>query len=87
MKHIKIIIFVISLLFLFGNIQAQYINHTEVLSSGGGQSDGGNYSNFGVLGETFVGFPVTGENYITSIGFLFYASGIPLWIDELNSNN
>ena len=71
MKHIKLIILFI-LVFVFYNINAQnYNNKAEVLSSGGGKSTGGNYSNFGVLGETFVEHNVTGGNYNTSIGFLY----------------
>ncbi|MCK4662264.1 MAG: T9SS type A sorting domain-containing protein [Bacteroidales bacterium] len=87
MKYFKLIFIVISLMFLITNIKAQYNNIAEVLSSGGGETTGGIYSNFGVMGEAFVDFPVTGGNYITSIGFLFYASGIPILIDELNFNN
>ena len=86
MKHIKITIFIISLLFLFGNIQAQYSNIAEVFSSGGGESSGGIYSNFGVMGETYVNSSATGGNYNTSIGFL-YASDTETGIDDLNFNN
>ena len=90
MKHIKII----SLLFLtalFGNSKAQTYNQpAEVISAGGGESSGGNYSNFGVLGETFVDYSVLGGNYNTSIGFLYASdtSGV-VGIDEnqLNSQN
>ena len=88
MKHIKII----SLLFLtavFGNSKAQTYNQpAEVISAGGGESSGGNYSNFGVIAETFTDYSVTGGNYNTSIGFL-YASDIPTGIDEnqFNSQN
>ena len=64
--------FLFILIFLFANIKAQtYSNLAEVLSSGGGESTGGNYSNFGVIGETFVDYSVTGGNYSTSIGFIY----------------
>ena len=87
MKYFKLIALAISLMFLFLNIKAQnYSQSTKVLLSGGGQSDGGNYSNFGVIGETFVNPSVTGGNYITSIGFL-YASDFSTGIDEVNLNN
>jgi hypothetical protein len=87
MKNIKLFILVISLLCLLLNIQAQnYSNLAEVLSSGGGESVGSNYSNFGVVGETFVSYSVTGGNYNTSFGFL-YASSIIIGIDEMIFNN
>lgn len=54
-----------------------------MLLSGGGEFVGSNYSNFGVIGETFVDFPVIGGDYETSIGFLYVASGIPVNITEL----
>ncbi len=85
MKHIKLI-FLFILVFLFTNIKAQtYSTLAEVISSGGGESTGGNYSNFGVIGETFVDYSVTGGNYNTSIGFL-NASDIIVEIDEENFN-
>lgn len=87
MKYIKSIVLIIILLFLFTDIKAQsYSQLAEVISSGGGESTGGNYSNFGVIGETFVDYSVIGGNYNTSIGFL-YASYIPTRIDKLNYNN
>lgn len=86
MKYIKII----SLLFLtalFGNSKAQTYNQpAEVLSAGGGESSGGNYSNFGVIGETFTDYSVTGGNYNTSIGFLYASDILPTGIDEENFN-
>ncbi len=88
MKHIKII----SLLFLiayFENSKAQtYSQPAEVISAGGGESSGGNYSNFGVIGETFVDSCITGGNYNTSIGFIYdVACGEIVGIDEMNLNN
>ena len=72
MKLIKIYCIVITLIFFFINTKAQtYINCAEVISSGGGVSTGSNYSNFGVIGETFVNKSVTGNNYNTNIGFLY----------------
>ena len=56
MKYIKTYFIIIFLLFLHVDIKAQtYGTLVEVISSGGGESSGGNYSNFGVLGETFTG--------------------------------
>ena len=85
MKHIKLF-FLFILTIVFTNINAQYSNITEVLSAGGGESTGGNYSNFGVMGETFVNSSATGGNYNSSVGFL-YASGIATGIGEINRNN
>ncbi len=86
MKNIKSIVLIIFLLFLFAVIKAQsYSQLAEVISSGGGESTGGNYSNFGVIGETFVDYLVTGGNYNTSMGFL-NASVITVKIDEENFN-
>ena len=71
MKYFKLIVFAISLMFLFLNIKAQnYSNLAEVISSGGGESTGGNYSNFVVIGETFVANSVTGGIYSSTIGFI-----------------
>ncbi len=62
---------IIFLLFLYINVKAQsYSTKVEVVSSGGIESSGGNYSNFGVLGETFTGFSVSGGNYSSSMGFI-----------------
>ena len=83
MKFIKISFIVIALVFLFINIKAQnYSTLAEVLSSGGSESIGSNYSNFGVVGETFVNNSVTGGNYNNSIGFL-YSSDIWVNISEI----
>ena len=71
MKLIKICLIVIALVFFFINTKAQtYITRAEVISSGGGESLGGNYSNFGVIGETFVANSVTSGVYSTTIGFI-----------------
>jgi len=84
MKYIKPITLAISLLFLFAGAKAQYMQLAEVISSGGGESTGGNYTNFGVIGETFVDYPVTGGNYKTSIGFLYTSESIPNNVNESN---
>ncbi|MBC8182440.1 T9SS type A sorting domain-containing protein [candidate division KSB1 bacterium] len=87
MKYLKIIP-LLFLITLFQNSKAQsYSQPAEVVSSGGGESSGSSYSNFGVIGETFVDFPVVGGDYETSIGFLYVASGIPVNISELSNNN
>ena len=87
MKYIKSIVFIIFLLFLFADIKSQSFSQlADVISSSGGESAEGNYSNFGVTGETFVDYSVTGGNYNTSIGFLF-TSDIGTGILEVNSNN
>ncbi len=48
---------------------------TDVISSGGAESSSGNYSNFGVLGESIVNNSVTAGNYNSTIGFIY--SDIP----------
>ncbi|MBC8486931.1 MAG: T9SS type A sorting domain-containing protein [Bacteroidetes bacterium] len=69
MKHIKIfpLLFLIA---LFGNSKAQtYSQPAEVISVGGGESSESSYSNFGVIGETFVNRCVSGGDYDGYIGF------------------
>ena len=88
MKYLKII----SLLFwimVFQNSFAQtYTQKVDVISSGGGESSYSTYySNFGVLGETFVDYPMIGGNYETSVGFLYYAEGIPVVTEEVIHDN
>jgi hypothetical protein len=74
------------LLFIFLNIGAQSItNITEVISAGGGESIGNNYSNFGVIGEVLVDRSVAGGSYNMSIGFL-YASDRPPGVIEISSD-
>ena len=73
-----------TLLCYFSNYGQNYIQETEVLSSGGGASSGSSYNNFGVIGETFVDFSVTGGNYITNIGFLYASDTNSNGIDEKN---
>ena len=71
MKSFKLFILVLSQVIILVEVNAQdYKTSVEVISSGGGESIGGNYSNFGVLGETFVDYSVAGGNYNTSIGFM-----------------
>lgn len=50
--------------------RAQVYTSFDVISSGGGKSDAGSYSNFGVIGESFVNSQSLGGNYLTGIGFL-----------------
>lgn len=71
MKSFKLFILVLTQVFVLVEINAQeYKTSVEVISSGGGESIGGNYSHFGVLGETFVDYSVRGGDYNTSIGFI-----------------
>ena len=87
MKFVKISFIVIALVFLFINIKAQnYSTLAEVVSSGGGESTGSNYSNFGVVGETFVNHCVTGEDYLTCIGFIYASSGLCVGIINVDNN-
>lgn len=88
MKYLKLITIIVALLFIVANIKAQnYSTLAEVLSSGGSESTGSNYTIFGVLGETFVDYPVVGGNYETSIGFLYHAEGIPVNTPGISSDN
>ena len=86
MKAIKIIYFIAIIFLSFTTLlHAQnYSTLAEVISSGGNTSTGGNYSNFGVIGETFVANSVTGGNYNTSIGFL-YSSDIHVGFTEIGA--
>ena len=71
MKLVKACLIVLALPFFFTNSKAQtYNTRAETISSGGGVSTGSNYSNFGVLSETFVANLVTGGVYKTTIGFI-----------------
>ncbi|MBE0650037.1 MAG: T9SS type A sorting domain-containing protein [Bacteroidales bacterium] len=85
MKYLKFIFSFIFLLFYFLGYTQTYAQPVGVISAGGGESSGGNYSNFDVIGGTFVNQSVTGGNYSTSIGFLF--SSLTLTgINEIPSN-
>ena len=73
MKYIKLLS-ALFLVLLFVSVQAQdHSQLAKVLSSGGGESTGGNYFNFGVAGETFTG-KNAGGNYTGIIGFLCEAN-------------
>ena len=82
MKYLKFIFSSVFLLLFCAGYSQTYIQPAEVVSSGGGESSGGNYTNFGVIGETFVKYSVIGGNYNTNIGFL-YVSEIPNGINEV----
>jgi len=75
----------ILLFFLILNtLNAQVLNTTtEVISNGGSKSSGGIYENFCVIGETFSNYPVSGEEYITSQGFLYLCNGIPTYTESV----
>ena len=72
MKNI-ISIFVLSVLLVaYQQLQAQpYTTQAEILSSGGGESTGGNYSNFSIIGEPFVSDGAIGGDFENSTGFIF----------------
>lgn len=72
----------------YWRVNAQdFYQQAEVISSGGGETIGGSYSNFTVLGETFVNHPVSGDNYLTSIGFIFAGAAMPSSISGYFFNN
>ncbi len=64
------------------SLAQDYTKQVEVISSGGGFTAGGNYSNFGVLGVTLAGYSQSGGNYYNSIGFI-YTSDLITGIREL----
>ena len=87
MKLLKIFLLAIFFLGLINFVQAQnYSTLAEVVSAGGGESTGSSYSNFGVLGETFVNHCVTGEDYLTCIGFIYASSGLCVGIINVDNN-
>ncbi|MCK4678000.1 MAG: T9SS type A sorting domain-containing protein [Bacteroidales bacterium] len=87
MKYIKSLVLIIFLLLLFSDIEAQnYTTLAEVVSAGGGASTGSNYSNFGVVGETFVNHCAAGEDYLTCIGFIYASSGLCVGIINVDNN-
>ena len=62
----------ILLLLAYQNQQAQtYTTQAEVLSSGGGESTDGTFSNFGVVGETFVNAGSIGGTLNSLEGFIY----------------
>jgi hypothetical protein len=61
---------------LICTLAAQTLNQSVVLSSGGGFGAGDNYSNFAVLGETFVASPVAAATTSTSIGFIYRTADV-----------
>jgi len=84
MKPIKNLWLIIVFNILNMSVHSQnYITSAEVVSNGGGKTLGGNYSNFGVIGEVFVKNSVSGGNYTTSMGFL-YASDIFTGVEDFH---
>jgi len=70
----KIILYLLTLV-PFSFVEAQiFTNSAEVLSSGGGQSTGNTFSNFGVVAERFVNYQVEGGDYSTCIGYIYMIS-------------
>ncbi len=73
MKKNDIKIYSLLVLFLFNikiGITQNYFKVAEVISSGAANAEAGNYSNFGILGETLVSNLSSMNNYETSLGFL-----------------
>jgi hypothetical protein len=65
------------------SLLAQTVNESVVVSSGGGPSAGGIYSNFAVVGEPFVASPVAGSTISTNIGFIYRTADIQATIVNL----
>ena len=74
MKYLTINLIIALSIFISTTNAQTYVVSAEIISNGGGNATGGNYSNFSVLGETFVNQSVTGGNYNTFIGFLNLSS-------------
>lgn len=85
MKYLKYIFSLIFLLFYVIGYSQTYTQPVDVVSAGGGETGGGNYSSFDVIGGAFVNQSVTGGTYNTSIGFL-YSSDISTGINEIPGN-
>ena len=84
MKYLKYIFSLIFLLFCLVGYSQTYTQPVDVVSAGGVTSSGGNYSNFDVIGGTFVNQSATGGNYSATMGFLYYT--ILTGINEIPSN-
>ncbi len=64
-----------------------YKNQAEILSSGGMANNGGNYSNFGVIGEIITNDNIIGGNISGSIGFIYPAEFIPAIVSSITPVN
>ena len=85
MKTIKVISLVNILICFNIFVQGQNFENLNVISSGGEIASGNNYSNLGIIGETFVNNSVSGGNYMTTIGFI-YSTKISVGIFKNNDN-
>ena len=71
MKYLLSIIYCLLQFGLISNYCIAQNNVSDVVSSGGGKSSGGIYTNFGVIGETIINYTSVSNNiYKTYIGFL-----------------
>jgi hypothetical protein len=77
MKNIALLLFTILLIFNDKNQAQPYTTEAEVLSAGGISSISGNFSNFGIIGETIVNDETTANNLSNYCGFI-YAVGFDL---------
>ncbi len=75
----KFIITINVLCFLISSITIGQITHeSNVLSSGGGESSGGNYSHFAVVGEAVVSSGISSGTTSTNVGFIYRNINIQL---------
>ncbi len=69
LNRLRLLIVALSFLWVNQLIAQEHIS--KVISSGGGYSYGGNFSNFSVVGGEPVASNISGENYSSSIGFIY----------------
>ncbi|NQU87394.1 MAG: hypothetical protein HQ541_16700 [Mariniphaga sp.] len=71
---IQTIILVLLCLFPFLQYGQSFTKQGEVFSSGSERSSGGNYSNFGILGEPITNPSIAGGNFTSNLGFIYKTS-------------
>jgi len=85
MKYIRLIYSLIFVLIFSNTIAQNYSTLSEILSSGGGESAGVSYSNFGILGEPFVGIAV-GDIYSNYNGFNSFTGVNKIYVNKITLN-
>ena len=72
MKNLLIMSFFVLSILAFYPIEAKCVmKQVSVTPTGGEKMTGGNYTNYGMIGDTIVLESLSGENYTTNVGFLF----------------
>lgn len=75
MKNLKYLLIIFLLTMTF-NSKSQNNVSLGILSSGGVESNGENYTNYSVVGDVFVNYYITVNDYENSIGFLEYVDSL-----------